>query len=490
MTVLIAALSIAFAASLALGGPPRSLPPWTALFALGLTMLAREVAALRREGRSPVERAPERFLFWLCLTLYLASFRWHGGDDIPNSMLPFVILRHGTLAFDPVRSWAADPAFRDLIIPVNGRLLSFYPVAPGVLAMPVYIVSALAGFWPSEPFLHNLAKISGSLITSASVVVLYRALILRFPARRAFEAALLYGLGTFAFSVSSQGLYSHGPAQLGVALALLGILAPGQRWAAAAGFGLGLAAISREDSAFFGLAAAAYFLFHDRKRFASYALAASGPLILNLAYWKWYGGAFRPPYTEIQAKLFTALDPGALVAMLMSPSRGLLVYMPACVFGLWGAVRACRDRTARWAPYFAAACAATWIFYGFRNSWTGGVSFGNRYLSVVALVLCFFTAEVGEDVDRSPALRRTWAWTLSLSILIHAIGAFFTWPGVAMTIQDQVATLWRIRMHPLAYLFTDEGPLGGLGQPGRGAAACAMLALSWPLARLFGRRPA
>ena len=49
-------------------------------------------------------------------------------------------------------------------------------------------------------------------------------------------------------------------------------------------------------------------------------------------------------------------------------------------------------------PYFAAACVSIWIFYGFRWSWTGGTSFGNRYFSVVAMVLAFFAAETSADV--------------------------------------------------------------------------------------------
>ena len=96
MDALVAALSLAFVASLALGGPPRFLPPWTALFLLSGAMTLR----LRRRGAAFTDAG----LFWLCLTLYLASFRWHGGDDIPNSMLPFQLWRHGTLAFDEVRA--------------------------------------------------------------------------------------------------------------------------------------------------------------------------------------------------------------------------------------------------------------------------------------------------------------------------------------------------------------------------------------------------
>lgn len=488
MDVLVGSLAIVFVASLALGGPPRFLPPWTALFVLALAALARLWTSERRAGRDPLESRPQAALFWLCLTLYLASFRWHGGDDIPNSMLPFVILRHGTLSFDPLRAWAEDPALRELILVVNGRLLSFYPVAPGVLAVPLYVIPALVGFEPSDPFLHSMAKISGALITALSVIVLFRALEKRFSRRWAAIAAGLYGLGTFAFSVSSQALYSHGPAQLGVALGLLGVLTPGTLWAIASGLGLGLAAVSREDSAFFGLAVAAYFLFHERKRLPAYALGAFVPIALNLAYWRWYGGHFRPPYHDIQAQLFGALDPGVMLAMLLSPSRGLLCYMPAAAFGLWGAATACRDPRARWAPYFAAACAATWVFYGFRQSWTGGTSFGSRYFSVVAMVLAFFAAEAGSLVARSAALRRAWAWAIAFSILIHATGAFLTWPGVAMTLQEQTATLWRVRMHPLAYLFVSEGPLGGMPTLARSVVACGLLALSWPLARFIERR--
>ncbi|MEQ1918539.1 MAG: hypothetical protein ABL955_05020, partial [Elusimicrobiota bacterium] len=117
-------------------------------------------------------------------------------------------------------------------------------------------------------------------------------------------------------------------------------------------------------------------------------------------------------------------------------------------------------------------------------------SFGNRYFSVVAMVLAFFVAEAGSEIERSSALRRAWGWSFAASFLIHALGAFFTWPGVALTVQDQVATLWHLRMHPFAYLFVAEGPLGGLPLPARVALACGFLALSWPLARFIERRSA
>lgn len=482
MDALVAGLALTFAASLALGGPPRFLPPWTAGLALSAAMLARLWLRERRAGRGPLQSRPQAALFWLCLTLYLSSLRWHGGDDIPASMLPFCILRHGTLGFEPVRAWAEQPALTDLIIEgAGGRLVSFYPIAPAVLALPLYLVPALVGVQPSDVFLHNMAKLAGALITAVSVLALYRAAARRASSRWAAVAALLYGLGSFAFSVSSQALYSHGPAQLGVALGLLGLLTPGRRWAALSGLGLGLAAVSREDSAFFGLAAAAYLSLHERRRLPAFAAAAALPLLLNLAYWRWASGEFRPPYHATQSGMFVPLSPVALTAMLLSPARGLLLFMPAAAFGLWGAARACVDPRARWAPYFAAACVALWLFYGLRNSWTGGQSFGTRYFSVVAMMLAFFTAELEGPLSRDGRLRALWSAAFAASIVIHALGAYFTWPGVAMTLQQQRASLWQPGLHPAVELFLPRGGLGGLPAALRCLAAGLLLSLSIPI---------
>jgi hypothetical protein len=468
MDALIAALSLVFAASLALGGPPRFLPPWTALFLLSGAVALR----LRRRGEAPTDAA----LFWLCLTLYLASFRWHGGDDIPNSMLPFQIWRHGSLAFDEVRGWATAPGMEDLIHVTNGRLLSTYPVAPGVLAAPLYAIPALAGFTPTDTFLHNLAKISGAAITAASVVVFRRAAARRASPRWALDCALLYGLGSYAFSVSSQALYSHAPAQLGVALGLLGLLSEGPAWSAAAGFGFALAWAAREDSLIFAAAAGAFLLFHRRDRILPFLAGAFAPVALNLAYWHYYTGAFRPPYYELQVSLFGRFNAGALAGMLLSPTRGFLFFFPAAAFGVWGAARAFR-RGALWAPYFAAACAATWIAFGMRPSWTAGNSYGDRYFAVVCLVLALFVAELEEPVRATAARRTAWAGTFTFCVLLHATGAAFQWPGYRMSLGEQAATVWDFSMFPLLHVFVDGGPIGAVPRPWRIPYGLALMAL-------------
>ncbi len=477
MDALIGVLSLVFAASLALGGPPRFLPPWTAAFLLSGAMLVRLWRAERRAGRSFLESRPDAGVFWLCLTLYLASFRWHGGDDIPNSLLPYEMWRHGSLAFDDYRAWATAPGMSDLIKEVHGRLLSAYPIGAAALAAPLYAIPAFFGAAPTDTFLHNMAKVSGALITAASVVVFRRAAARRASPRWALDCALLYGLGSYAFSVSSQALYSHAPAALGVALGLLGLLSEGDFWSAAAGFGFALAWAGREDSAVFGAAAGAYLLFHRRDRIAAFLAGAFVPAALNLAYWRHYTGTFQPPYYALQADLFAGLNAEALVGTLLSPSRGMLFFFPAAAFGVWGAARAARDPRARWVPYFAAACAATWVAFALRSSWTAGNSYGDRYFAVVCMVLALFAAELEAEIRATPARRAAWAGAFAFCVLVHALGAAFRWPGYRMTLERQTATVWSLGMFPPVHAFADGGPISATPQPWRVLYGLALMAL-------------
>ncbi|MDD5305538.1 MAG: hypothetical protein PHS14_20755, partial [Elusimicrobia bacterium] len=155
-------------AAMALGG----LVPAPA-FALCLALLG---VLLRRSGGRPFQRFPDAALGLALLAVYLSTFRWHGGDDAPNSLLPFCLLRHGTLTLEPV----LDPWFvgklENFTVLHLGKHLSIYPIAPGLLALPVYLVTALSGAAITEPALHGLSKLSSALITALSAVALRRAL--------------------------------------------------------------------------------------------------------------------------------------------------------------------------------------------------------------------------------------------------------------------------------------------------------------------------
>ena len=180
--------------------------------------------------------------------------------------------------------------------------------------------------------------------------------------------------------------------------------------------------------------------------------------------------------------------------MLASPSRGMLLYFPAAVFGVWGGYKTWRDPGTRWAPYMAAAGVALWVFYSFRNTWTGGTTFGMRYLALPCLTLAIAAGELEPEIRRSPRLTALWAWTFAFCVLVHMAGADFQWPGARLTLGEQVAAVWSPRQFPLIQLFVDGGPIDATPQPWRSAYALALLCLAalpgtWMLRWLSGARP-
>lgn len=460
--------SAVFLVSLANASRLRGIPPpWTA----ALLLSAVGLWAAHRQSRSTALR-----LTLLCLTAYLATLRWHGGDDIPNSLIPFGILRDGTLSLEPFRHKLTTETLQDFFVPRSEPMLSMFSVVPAVLALPVYLLPAAFGGPPNDFGLHNLSKVAGAGVTALSVWAVYAACRRRADERWAALCALWYGLGTWSWSVSSQALHSHGPAQLGAALGMLGLLDERPRGAALAGFGFALALASREDSVFFFAAAGAAVLWMRPRDAWAFALGAAPPLLFNAAYWHWYTATLKPPYLGVQSGMFTGVQGRAVAGLLVSPTRGLLFYCPAALFGLWALWRGA-DR--RWAWPMLAAVAGLVLFISCRTTWTGGQTFGPRYFALAAAVWAAALAEAG---PRGPAF----AWAAAFSIVVHGVGAFFPYPGSFST-QAAEAELWRWDLHPLANLFRAGGPMGALPAVLRWGTAAALAASVVPLARGLGR---
>lgn len=474
------ALALLFAVSLAAGVPNPRFPlvPWTCLF---LFSLASTIASWKKDGAS------SQTLFFLALTVYLSTFRWHGGDDIPNSILPFSILRHGTLSLDPFRAWFEGRGLtQDFTIPAPPHILSAFPIAPALMALPLYIIPVLAGLDPQEQLIHNLSKISASLLCALSVLVFYRLARERAGKSWALCVTLLYAFGTYTFSVSSQALYQHGPSQLAIITGLWLLLRQNQKsldvFLAGSAFGIALAC--RHDNVFFVLPLGLYVLIH-RKTQETFRLilGACPPLLLLLFFYWYYTGRFAPPESAYQSSLFGDFHADAAAATILSPTRGLLTLVPASLFGLFGLALKLRDQKSRWAPYLALSCASTWIFYCYRITWSGGGTFGNRYFAVVCMILVLFCLDLEPLMKKSNTLKLLWSLAFAVSIIVHATGGYFNWPG-SFRVEDQIASVWDWRLYPPFYLFSPEGSLGRTPEIGRGLIALALLGLTGALARL------
>jgi hypothetical protein len=316
------------------------------------------------------------------------------------------------------------------------------------------------------------------LITGLSAVALHRSLKGRCSAEFALALSVLYGLGTWAFSVSSQALWQHGPAALGVALALWGFNGKDPRWDALAGFGLGLAVAARPDSVFFLAAGGLYVLFFERKRLPGFIAGAAIPLGLLAAYWLLYTGRLRPPESEFQGRIFRDFQWEAFTGLLASPTRGLFLFFPSAAFGIFAASRS-RDRLVQ---LMAAACAGPWLLLCFYNTWVGGSTFGPRYFAVTSLVLCWGMAGLESWLAATKARLSAWSACAAVSIMTHAAGAYLLWPG-SDQFDAEKADLWRWSLHPLANVLTDVGALRSLPFLARLAIFATAGFLAWSAAR-------
>jgi hypothetical protein len=391
----------------------------------------------------------------VCLGAYFANGRLlpPAGDDVPNRLIPFSILGFGTLTLDPFREQvSADPAHY-YIQERRSSVVSLYPVGAAIVALPVYVpcyVWLRVRGHDSPAWLFAASKraekVAAATIAAACAALLFLMLRRRVSAGMAAAIALAFGLGSGMWVIASQQLWQHGP---GVLCVLLGMWilewrgpaagaagaagaaeAPGAGWAAgaAAGFSLGMAFAVRPQNGFFLAAGGGYLLLRGgdpgqrRRSLLGFVLGGAPPVAATLAYNLHYFGTVLGGYGLYTHLFQPRVVVEGLAGLLLSPNRGLLVFSPAAVFGLWGMAVALR----RWRhePLLASFSAAAVIFallHASTTTWTGGGAFGPRYLTETLPILAL---AAGLVVPALPLWGRTAALLLVLaSVLVEIDGA-------------------------------------------------------------------
>ena len=385
-------------------------------------------------------------LFIFVLGGYLAgSGVYSTGDVIPNELLPISLLREGNFALDefvgPQRRAHLPYYFQE----VNGRIVSTYPVLPGVLNLPVYAAANALGFdiWKLR---RRLSFLSACWISALSAMFVYLALLRAGRSERtALLFSLAYAFATCAWSVASRAIWQHGPSLLFIAIALWLLHSPSRRGVPWAGLFLGLAVCNRPINLLIALPLALFVLVHRRRHALAFALLA----LIPAALLGWYSLAYYGRLGSLgQGQSFASGDlPAGLAGILVSPARGLLVFSPIFVFAFAGMARSLRDRQAEPIDkYLAAAVALFLVAVADWKMWWGGWSFGYRLLIELVPLLILFSAFYWEAVMASrPWRRRVFAAALLFSVYANFLGArYFPSPfnGTPDNIDFHTARLW------------------------------------------------
>jgi len=432
-------------------------------------------------GPARTDRRLAAAAFALSLLAYLAPGGFLPGDDAtPNVLLAAALVDEGRLSLSPAR----DPAaftwdLRTPRGPVSGRItglgerlggvtagelwargdlvprapyfltearpgpggaprfVSTFGPVPALAAAPVLLVARAAGPLSSSPGrLWHAQKLAASLMVAGAVAATFLACRRLASRGAALLLAAAVGLGTSLWSMTSQALWQSAPDVLLLALGARFLLgAPeSRRDAALAGLFLAAAAACRPTSALVAAAGAAALLTRPRALLA-FALGALPVALARAAHdLHFFGtplqlgqlavaGAVARLKTGSPDPWQTPLTEG-LAGVLLSPSRGLLVFSPLLALGLAGAVAAARRASPAPLRALAAGVLAVTLVEARWFDWWGGWSYGPRRLSDLAPLLAVLAAPLMAWALSARWRRAAVAGLLGWAVALQALGAF------------------------------------------------------------------
>ena len=389
-----------------------------------------------------------------CFLVYNANLRQIGaGDTLPARYQPLILWHDGTLDLDsnarlvahghpttPPRDRPAgadgqvtyfEPTTYWMVRTRQHQLASLYPVVTPLLVAPLYVPAVIwldAHGW-EQPRVDRVAelmeKVSASLLASLASVLMF--LLLRRDGNRwSLPLAAAFAFGTNTWMTSSQALWQHGTGELLIVLALLLVVAPASPVRTAAlGAVCVLMAANRPPDA---LIAGAFVLFTvwSRRRNALWLLAgAAVPLAALLYYDLNFIGHVAGGYALGKApnEIFFRRDWSGVAGLLVSPTRGLLVFTPFLIFVPVGLIQRLRTPRSRGLAVALSLAAAAQLLIYSQTDWRAGVSWGPRYLTDLLPILVWMLAPA--PLVLRPVARGLLILAMAASVVVQIIGAFW-----------------------------------------------------------------
>ena len=404
-------------------------------------------------------------LVFLAFVVYNGNFRLIRFDDsIPARLLPFNLVLHGTFYLEP---WinpylptVHGPLGIYFAVKVGTHWLSAYPVILPVVITPLYVYPAwwfsrlhidpAAGDWAAFAVADLMEKLSASLVAALSVGVLYLALRKVASRRSSLLLSAVYSVASSTWSISSQSLYRQGFTELAFALLLCALLRDSESpsYAFWIGGAVALLVLNAPHYVPFALLFSVFFFLRQPKRlwlFCVPLVVAGG---LTLAYNLQYFGSVTGPHTLPQSgskpTLYHSWD--GFAGQLVSPSRGLLIFIPWIAFALWGCVRAWRENKFGWERYLILGMAIVFGLHARLGGWWGGWCFGPRYLTDFLPLLVFFILPVWAAIRDGTALRVAFGVAVAVALWVQIVGACYyprgNWDWLPVNVDVDRKRLW------------------------------------------------
>ena len=405
-------------------------------------------------------------IFVLTLSIFLFS-RVHQVADSHYSMLVSQsLLSHRSFTLDAYALPRYEPVWWGYYFkngPVyqlevaDGHLYYHLPPGSSVLSTPFVAAFNLLGVSPANPDGSYDARAEmiietslAALLMAALAVIFFYTARLALPLSWSVAVAGGFALGTQVYSTASRALWSDtwGILLLGIAVFLLLRNETGKRvlnpvllatllaWTyfVRPTFSVHIAAVS------------VYLLVFYRRLFLAYALTGAVWFALFVCYSWFHFGRLLPSYYSASRLQFDSFRE-ALAGNLISPARGLLVYVPVLLFVFYLLARYWRTLAHRRLVWLTAAIiVGHLVAISSFNHWWGGHSFGPRFSTglvpwFVLLAVLGLRAMLDWREKHPAASRTLWRAQLACGALLLVASLFINTRGAA----SHATWLWNSR---------------------------------------------
>ena len=402
------------------------------------------------------------------------------GDVMPTVNLPLTLVRHGRFSFDGdefpmLFSWQSSPPlfespefyvrYWDTVIgektaaewrnegklefngprynvvesPTKHEYVSTFGPIPGVLLVPAFALANRLDpeLWHEFEKMLTIAKLHASVLVAASAVLLFWAALGLTSRRNALIVALTFGLGTCAWSIASQNVWQQTVTIFFLCLGVAPFVrAPDDPWSTlVSGLGLGAAVACRPTSAVLVVSIGIYRFLHHRKSLVPFVIGLVPlPCVVGIYNQRFFGNPFTIGQALVGHVMATAKTGSprlwqtpfieGFVGLVISPSRGLLVFSPVLAVAAMGVRKVWRSESlpilkpVMFGMGWTMATQCKWF------DWWGGWAYGYRpWLDSIPL-LCLFMIPVLDDVMKTKARRAAFAAALAWSVVVQFVGAF------------------------------------------------------------------
>ena len=399
----------------------------------------------------------------LCLVLFVVSYSvfimspvQQPADSLYSMMVSQNLVQHRTFALDnykfptlkPVqdKKYTSNTSIYHLEL-IDGHVYYYYGPGSSVLSAPFVAVMNAFGVTASDASgAHNLPgemKIQtrlACLLMAVLAVVFFLTARLVLPSGWSLLVAVFGAFGTQVWSTATRALWAHTWMIFLLGFVILLLFAhevKGRRLRP-------IVLATLVSWMFFVRPAAvvpigvvtAYILMWRRELFLSYALTGLGWLAVFVAYSYHHFGQLLPNYYRLGNELSARAFGVGLLGNLISPSRGVLVFVPFLLFVAYLVIRYWRYVSRRLVLLALAAILLHVILVSSFPIWWGGFSFGPRLLTDAVpwfVLLTIIALKAALPVLRGPEFV-VGALLLALSIGINGRGA-----------TSEATAMWNVR---------------------------------------------